>query len=56
MTASEETKLAGLKNLKWLAEKFNVSTECLRVWHKDHPDRFKAFILYAVHKKDIGDW
>jgi len=56
MTTSEKTKIAGLKNLTWLANKFNKTTETLRAWDKENPDLFEAVIFYAVHMKKIGKW
>jgi len=56
MTTSEKTKIAGLKNLTWLANKFNKTTETLRAWDKENPDLFEAVIFYAVHMKKQGKW
>lgn len=40
MTAAEEAKELGFKSLTQVAEMFGVTTQCLRNWHKDEPNKF----------------
>lgn len=45
MTASAEAKAAGFKSLAHVAELFGVTTQCLRNWHKDEPQKFNIVLL-----------
>ena len=40
MTASEEAKSYGFKSLTQVANFLNLTTECLRQWHKKEHERF----------------
>ena len=50
MTASEAAKAQGFKSLIQVAELFGVTTQCLRNWHKNDPDKFEIVLLGCIEK------
>jgi len=56
MTTSERCKVAGLKNLTWLAGKYGKTTQTLREWDKENNPLLDAAIHYAVYMKEQGKW
>lgn len=54
MTASEQAKASGLKSLAQVAEMINVTTQCLRNWHKSEPERFEIVLLGCNKKLNKG--
>lgn len=45
MTASEQAKASGFKSLTQVAELLKVTTQCLRQWHKNKPQRFEIVLI-----------
>jgi len=50
MTASQQAKQLGFKSLAQVAELFNVTTQCLRNWHKDEPEKFEMVLHGCLWK------
>jgi len=44
-TAAEQAKASGFKSLAQVAKMINVTTQCLRNWHKYEKTRFKVVLL-----------
>lgn len=45
MTASEQAKASGFKSLTEVAKLLDVTTQCLRQWHKKKPQRFEIVLI-----------
>ena len=54
-TTSEEAKEMGFKSLNQVADMIDVSTQCLRNWHKEHPFRFEVVLLGCKAKIESED-
>jgi hypothetical protein len=48
LTASEQTKAAGLKSLAELAAMVRKPTQTLRNWHRDAPELFAVVVAGAA--------
>lgn len=52
MTASEQAKMVGLKNLKEMSELTGQRSDTLGYWSRNSPKLFEAALKRAVEKKD----